>query len=143
MRVRVVHDREFASSAQELGALVDDPQRMWPHGLWPELRPDHIGFLRHELLVHEQGRSRRFRITGPDGFRGWHGWEVTGTGLRHVVEAECKGWSRFAWPLVIRPIHDALHEDVLDRAEIALGGSPRPREWSLWVRFLRWALRRR
>jgi hypothetical protein len=119
---------------------------MWPHGSWPELRPDGIGFLRHEPLAPEQGCSRRFRITGPDGFAGWHGWDVVSNGetvLRHVVEAECRGWSRLLWPLVIRPIHDALHEDVLDAAEAALGGVPRPRKWSRWVRFLRWALRRR
>jgi hypothetical protein len=119
---------------------------MWPHGNWPELRTDGIGFLRHEPLAHEQGRSRQFRITGPAGFVGWHGWEAVSNGevvLRHVVEAECRGWSRLAWPLVIRPIHDALHEDVLDGAEAALGGVPPPRSWSRWVRFLRWALRGR
>jgi len=119
---------------------------MWPHDRWPELRPDGIGFLRHEPLAHEPGQSRRFRVTGPRGFRGWHGWDVRTNGatvLRHVVEAYCRGWARFAWPLVIRPIHNALHEDILDNAEAAVGGSPRPRQWSRWVRFLRWALRRR
>jgi hypothetical protein len=116
---------------------------MWPHGVWPELRPDGIGFLRHEFLKHERGKSRRYRITGPAGFTGWHGWDVTASGIRHVVEAECRGWSRLAWPLVIRPIHDALHEDILDRAEASLGTSPPEREWSLWVRFLRFALGRR
>jgi hypothetical protein len=141
--VRDVHERELTASAEEVGKLVDDPKRMWPHGRWPELRPDGIGFLRHEPLEHDRGRARRYRITGPDGFTGWHGWEVTPAGLRHVVEAECRGWSRVAWPIVIRPIHDALHEDVLDRAEAALGGTPHPRHWSRWVRFLRWMLRRR
>jgi len=119
---------------------------MWPRGRWPELRPEGIGFLRHELLEHERGRSRRYRITGPDGFTGWHGWDVRANGatvLRHVVEAECRGLARLGWPLVIQPIHNALHEDVLDRAEAAVGGSPRGTEWSRWVRFLRWALGRR
>jgi hypothetical protein len=115
---------------------------MWPQGLWPELRPNGIGFLAHEPLRHVRGRVRQYRVTGPDGFTGWHGWEVEGNVLRHVVEAECCGWSRLAWPLVIRPIHDAMHEDILDRAEAAVGGSPRARTWSRWVRFLRWALQR-
>jgi hypothetical protein len=97
-------------------------------------------------MQHERGRSRLYRITGPDGFTGWHGWDVTTNGatiLRHVVEADCRGWSRLAWPLVIRPIHDALHEDVLDRAEEAIGGTRQAHEWSRWVRVLRWALRSR
>jgi hypothetical protein len=145
MKVRNVHERDLPASAAEAGALVDDPARMWPNG-WPPLSEEGLGFLRHEPMEYERGDHRLFRITGPNGFTGWHGWELKANGetvLRHVVEAECRGWARLGWPLVIRPIHDALHEDVLDRAEVALGGSPGPREWSLWVRFLRWALRRR
>jgi hypothetical protein len=138
-----VHERDLGASPEAVGALVDDPTRMWPHGRWPELRPDGVGFLRHEPLRHERGRLRHYRMTGPHGFTGWHGWEVDGSTLRHVVEADCSGWARIGWPLVIRPIHHALHEDVLDRAETAVGRPPRQREWSRWVRLLRWALRRR
>jgi hypothetical protein len=68
---------------------------------------------------------------------------VTASGLGHVVEAECRGLVRLAWPLVIRPIHDALHEDVLDRAEAVVAGTaPAARPWSRRVRFLRRLLRR-
>jgi hypothetical protein len=133
----------LAEPPEVVGALVDDPTRMWPHGRWPELRPDGMGFLRHEPLRHERGRLRHYRVTGPHGFAGWHGWEADGGVLRHVVEADCRGWMRVGWPLVVRPIHDALHEDVLDQAEVAVGRTPRPREWSRWVRLLRWILRRR
>jgi hypothetical protein len=116
---------------------------MWPRGRWPELRLEGIGFLQHEPLEHEPGTVRRYRITGPDGFTGWHGWELTPSGLRHVVEADCHGWSRIGWPLVIKPIHNALHEDVLDEAEATLGGVPRRCPWSRWVRLLRWIFRPR
>jgi hypothetical protein len=128
-----------------VGPLIDEPSRMWPRR-WPELRPEGIGFLSHEPLEYRPGERRHYRITGPAGFTGWHGWDVRADGqtvLRHVVEADCHGWVLIGWPLLIRPMHDALHEDVLDAAETALGGSPRPREWSRWVRFLRRVLRRR
>jgi hypothetical protein len=115
---------------------------MWPRDRWPPLTDDRVGFLQHEPLDHVPGRARRYRILGPDGFTGWHGWEVGGTMLRHVVEADCKSWSRLAWPLLIHPIHDALHEDVLDRAETALGGAPAQREWPKRVRLLRWVVKK-
>jgi hypothetical protein len=51
--------------------------------------------------------------------------------------------ARLGWPLVIRPIHDALHEDVLDTAEAVVGRTPPPHEWSRRVRFLRWLFRPR
>jgi hypothetical protein len=41
------------------------------------------------------------------------------------------------WPLIFRPLHEALIEDSLDDAERALGGEPPAREWSPWVRLLR------
>jgi hypothetical protein len=140
-----VHVRELPATPDVVGALVDEPARMWPRR-WPPLRDDRIGFLRHEPLEHVSGRRRRFRITGPKGFSGWHGWDVEpnsgGTLLRHEVDADCRGWVRLGWPLVIRPIHDALHEDVLDEAERVVGGRPTARPWPPRVRFLRWAIRK-
>jgi hypothetical protein len=109
-------------------------QRAWPAD-WPQLRDDHVGFLRHEPIERTPNRLH-FRITGPRGFSGWHGWDLEDGVVRHTVEADCQGWVRVAWPLVIRPIHNALHEDVLAEAT----GRPR-RGWSLWVRFLRRVLR--
>jgi hypothetical protein len=145
VKARNVHERELPAPADVVGELVDEPARMWPRR-WPPLRDDRIGFLRHEPLEHMPGRRLRFRITGPRGFSGWHGWDVESRGdrtvLRHEVEAECRGWVRVGWPLVIRPIHDALHEDVLDEAARAVGSQPLERRWPPRVRFLRWAIRK-
>ena len=45
---------------------------------------------------------------------------------------------RLLWPLGVRWIHDAVLEDLLDRAEAAVGAGPaRPARWSPWVRLLR------
>ena len=45
---------------------------------------------------------------------------------------------RVVWPLVIRWLHDAVVEDLFDRAEQALGTGPaQPGRWSPWVRLLR------
>ena len=40
----------------------------------------------------------------------------------------------------VRPLHDALIEDSLERAARAVGAVPRVRAWSIRVRALRWLL---
>jgi hypothetical protein len=146
VRVQVVHERVLDTSSAEAAALIDEPERMWPSDRWPRLTARGMGFLHHELAEHLSGERRVYRITGPRGFSGRHGWEVRssngGAVLRHTVEAECRGLMRLGWPLVVHPIHDALHEDVLDTAEAAVGGSPAPRAWSWRVRVLRRGLGR-
>jgi hypothetical protein len=42
-----------------------------------------------------------------------------------------------SWPLIYRPLHDALLEDSLARAQHSLGLSPEIRGWSFWTRLLR------
>ena len=44
------------------------------------------------------------------------------------------------WPLIIRPLHDALLEDALATAEASLGMIPKMQTWSPWVKLLRWVM---
>ena len=76
------------------------------------------------------------------GFQGQHYFELEGQGeqtlLRHVIDADCTPSAWLRWHLVVRPLHDALLEDALDKAEASLGSPPeKPARWSLWVRLLR------
>ena len=50
------------------------------------------------------------------------------------------GVARLSWPLIFRPLHDALMEDALTCAEIRLGIEPSISKWTWWVKCLRWAL---
>ena len=51
-----------------------------------------------------------------------------------------RGFARLSWTFVYRPLHDALIEDALSRAD-AFAGHPSPSlTWSRWVRILRLAL---
>jgi hypothetical protein len=86
------------------------------------------------------------QFNNPKGFLGHHRFEVeeiepNKVRLRHILEMRTVGLGRIIWPLVIRPLHDALLEDALDQAEAHLGGHPVKQEWSIWVKFLRWAMR--
>jgi hypothetical protein len=144
VKVHEEHRRELSASPSAAASLLDHPERMWPADRWPAFRPDGFGFLRHELVEHLPGERIVYKITGPRGLSGVHGWTLEVSDdtavLRHSVDAECRGLMQLGWPLVVQPIHAAVHEDVLDRADSVLGGMPAGHPWSRRVRMLRWAI---
>jgi hypothetical protein len=100
------------------------------------------GPIRYTVASYEPGRKVAFQFTVPRGFVGQHWFEVlpsgeTGTLLRHTIEMSIAGPALFSWPLVFRPLHDALVEDALTKAQVALGEQPTRVPWSAWVRLLR------
>lgn len=161
MRVLNVHQRELAASPEAVGRLIDrlgsEEDAIWPDPNWPPMRLDRPlqagaagghGPIRYVVEEYAPGRRVVFRFTAPRGFVGTHRFEVeptmAGSLLCHVLEMEATGAARLSWPLVFRPLHDALIEDALDRAQRARGREPaRAARWSLYVRFLRFLLRRR
>lgn len=161
MRVSNVHERRLDASAERVGALVDAlgsaHDRVWPTGEWPALRFDRPlqlgargghGPVRYSVEGYEPGRCVTFRFTAPAGFDGTHRFIVErdsgdSTRLRHILEMKARGPALISWPVVFRPLHDALLEDLMDRAELALGrAAGRPAEWSPYVKLLRALLRR-
>lgn len=159
MRVLNVHERELRAGEQEAGRLIDSlaspDDALWPRS-WPPMRFDRPlgvgadgghGPIRYVVATYEPGRSVTFRFTGPKGFDGWHGCEVApapdgAAVLRHTLEMTTRGPALLSWPLVFRPLHDALIEDALATAQASLGLTPEVRPWSPYVRFLRWAMTR-
>jgi hypothetical protein len=155
MRVRNVHRRTIGSPEQ-LGALLDglagDTDQLWPGDRWPRLRLDGPlgvgargghGPVRYRVELYEPSRRVRFRFERPRGFNGVHEFCVVAGGVQsaqlvHVLEARMVGAARLWWPLVFRPLHDALIEDALDNAERQVTGQlQRPARWSPYVRALR------
>lgn len=160
MRVENVHERLLPASPERAGALLErlasDDDPLWPRDRWPRMRLDRglavgsrggHGPIRYAVEAHETGRLVRFRFEGPRGFDGTHTLDVRPAGsgtpdgvwcvLRHAIEMRTRGSARLSWPLVFRPLHDALIEDALDNAERAVGAMPAPRAWSRRVRLLR------
>lgn len=155
MRVRSLHRRRLPAPPERVGALLDtlasDDDRLWPHERWPPMRFDRpLGagadgghaFVRYTVAGYEPGRSVEFRIHGPQGFSGRHGFHVhpdeDGAVLTHWIEAEARGRFIASWLLAVRPLHDALVEDALDKAERAVTGRlDAPARWSRWVHLLR------
>jgi hypothetical protein len=161
MKVVNVHERILDASADQVGRLIDglasDDDRLWPHDRWPAMRFDRPlgvgaagghGPIGYVVESYTPGSAVQFRFTAPQGFVGSHRFEVesvdaTRTKLRHVIEMQTAGRASLAWAIAIRPLHDACLEDLLDRAEAATGGTPASRNWSRWVRFVRWLMRSR
>jgi hypothetical protein len=161
MKVSNIHERVLHASAEKVGALIDglasahDP--LWPIDRWPPMQFDGPlgvgasgghGPIRYVVESYSPGRSVQFRFLAPKGFLGIHRFEIEpidgkATMLRHVIDMQASGRTWLVWALAIRPLHDALMEDALDRAEASIGRPSPQRTWSVWVRFLRWAMHRR
>jgi hypothetical protein len=160
MRISNTHERSLTAPPDAAGRLLDGlgdrPDPLWPTENWPPMRFDRPlgpgaagghGPIRYRVEQHDPGRRVRFRFTGPPGLTGTHEFTVeeapVGCRLRHTIAGAATGTMLLAWPLLYRPLHDALIEDALDKAERALTGAVhRPRSWSWRVRLLRRAARR-
>lgn len=154
MRVRNVHHRWVNAPPDRVGVLLDGlaspTDRVWPSSRWPPMRLDKAlqigamgghGPIQYHVEVYEPGSRVRFRLRAPRGFDGFHGFEIlpgaTGTTLRHILEMNARGPALVTWPVLFRPLHDALVEDCLDNVSREFGEVLPARHWSLWVRILR------
>ncbi|MCM2576924.1 SRPBCC family protein [Streptomyces meridianus] len=155
MAVLNIHERALPVPVAEAGALIDtlagDDDLLWPAGRWPAMRLDGPlevgargghGPVRYRVIAAVPSRWVRFSFTRPVGFHGFHEFAVFdatgGSTLRHTLAMRTRGLARLQWPLLYRPLHDALLEDCLDLAERRLAGrTSYPARWSPTVRMLR------
>lgn len=158
MQVLNVHEVELEAPLERVGALIDSlassQDGLWPRQTWPAMRFDRPldvgasgghGPIRYVVEAYDPGRSVKFRFTAPAGFDGFHQYTAHPSGargavLRHTVNMTGRGAAILSWPLVFRPLHDALIEDSFAAAAASLGLVPRLEAWSLWVRLLRWLI---
>jgi hypothetical protein len=161
MKVRNVHSRVLAASPQRVGSLVDSlssaEDALWPHRAWPRMTLDAPlgvgaagghGPIRYFVAAYSPGAWVRFRFTAPRGFEGTHRLECLpaaagATTLVHTLEMEAVGPALLTWPLIFRPLHDALIEDALTTAEASLGLPLHVQPWSRRVKLLRSLFARR
>ena len=155
-----IHERMIPANVDVVGRMIDTlgsaGDVIWPHEKWPALKLDRPlqagaagghGPIRYRVESYEPGRRVRFRFLSPKGFVGTHGFDVENAGegaskLRHVIEMRTLGMAALNWSLIIRPLHDALLEDALDKVEGAFRDVGPPRAWSRRVVFLRWVVRK-
>lgn len=159
--VHNVHERHLSTPVETVGSLIDTlasaSDQLWPHR-WPPLRLDRPlaigatgghGPIRYHVETYIPGQRVRFRFEAPAGFDGHHEYVAVRTSertavLRHTLVMQPSGSARLTWPLLFRPLHDALMEDSLCTGAAALGVDvPDPPRWSRRVRLLRAVARRR
>jgi uncharacterized protein DUF2867 len=151
-----IHERALPVPVDQVGPLLDrlggPADVLWPSPAWQPMvldRPVGVGAagghgpFRYRVTAHQPGRRVEFTLEPGHGVRGTHTFTAAPVGagrtvLSHVADAEITGTMRVLWPLAVRWLHDAVVEDLLDRAEAAVGTGPvRPARWSPWVRLLR------
>lgn len=153
-----IHERPLHAAPDQVGALIDTlaspKDALCPIYWWPRMQFDRPlsvgatgghGTIRYFVEEYYPGKSITFRFTAPPEFTGFHGYEIVEKAdqsvlLRHTLQITTHGRTRLSWPLMFRPLHDALIEDSLTMAQVSLGLSPQVQPWSLWVRFLRWIM---
>lgn len=159
--MRNLHRRRLAAPVDEMGGLLDrlagpdDP--LWPAPAWVPMRLERglavgsaggHGEVRYAVEEYDVGRRVRFRFAPGVGLDGWHELRVQAAGagacvLTHEIQARPVGLMVLLWPLAVRPLHDAVLEDLLDNAELVLAGRIATQaRWSPWVRLLRGAFER-
>ncbi|WP_367048425.1 SRPBCC family protein [Streptomyces sp. Je 1-332] len=156
MGIYNVHERLLAATESEVGALIDtlagSEDALWPREEWPPMEFDRPlaagavgghGPVRYTVATYVPSTWVRFTFSGPRGFHGFHEYAVLAvdeehTLLRHTLAMNARGPARLTWPPVWRPLHDALLEDSLDRAELACTGAvARSARRGRYVRLLR------
>jgi hypothetical protein len=154
MRVHNVHTRELAAPAERVGPLIDGvgsaADRLWPAERWPTTPfvlegPLAVGTrvrqgtIRQVIEAYEPGRRLEFRFSPGLGLDGTHRIELTPVGptrsrLTHTLACRVRKRLLPLYPILIRE-HDALVEDLFDRAELeATGRVERPARWPVSVR---------
>ncbi|MBI5816130.1 MAG: SRPBCC family protein [Nitrospinae bacterium] len=160
MNILNIHERTLNAPADKVGALIDSlaspNDSLWPVQSWPRMKFDRPlgvgavgghGPMGYYVENYTPGGSITFRFTRPNGFDGFHRFEILDAGggkvtLRHTIQMTAHGMATLLWRIVIRPLHDALLEDLLANAEMSLGIGSKPHPWSPWVKLLRWIMSR-
>jgi hypothetical protein len=160
MSVLNLHECILETQISKAGELIDrlasENDVLWPVKKWSPMKFDKPlcvgasgghGSIGYEVEEYQPGRYIKFRFTRPKGYNGYHWFEIGEVDegkvrLRHVIEMEVSGVARFTWPLMIRPLHDALLEDAFDCARTFTGNPPVNPRWPMKVRIIRWLIQR-
>jgi hypothetical protein len=155
LKIHNVHQRRLEpnpKNGQLLNQLASSQDILWAHERWMPMhfdRPLQVGArgghgsIGYDIVEYIPEKRIRFRFTAPKGFEGWHELSLENNIMRHEIKMVAHAKAIAIW-FFIRPIHDTIVEESLDKAQSwASGQTLKPRAWTLWVRVLRWVMAQR
>jgi len=155
MKILNIHKREFNQSKEKLGKLLhslsNKDDEIWPYENWPSMKfKDGLkkgskgghGQIRYTIEKYIQNEFIQFKFTSPKGFNGVHNFKINElenekTELKHTIEMSIVGTDILNWIFIIKPLHNALLRDALDKVENQFKSNNSKTEWSFWVKTLR------
>jgi hypothetical protein len=153
MKISNVHERTIAAPSALVGALLDTlasvDDKIWPHENWPGVKfnlPLQVGATGghgtgpYTVSSYTLGRHLRFEFGG--GRQGYHEFTLQEVDdmtclLRHALKARLTFNSVWRWYFLIRPLHNALIEDLFDKVESQVAKVEHRQVWSAHVQKLR------
>jgi hypothetical protein len=148
-----VHERMIAAPAAFVGALLDTlasaDDKPWPQENWPGVKfnlPLQVGATGgrgtgpYTMSSYTPGRHLRSEFGG--GRQGYHEFTLQEVDdmtclLRHALKTRPAFNSAWRCFFLIRPLHNALIEDLFDKVESQVAKVEHPQVWSSRVRKLR------
>jgi hypothetical protein len=156
MRILSTHSRDLDAAPAAVGALIEslgsDRDELWPSERWPGI-PIHFdrplavgargghGLIRYSVEEYEPDWLVVMRFDLGQALEGIHRIDVEWLGsersrLVHTLDVRVEGSTLLVSP-VLRRMHDALIEDLPDRAEAATSGTaPAAAPLPAWMRAL-------
>jgi hypothetical protein len=108
------------------------------------------GPIGYTIEKYNPGEIIEFKFMKPSGFHGIHRFELISTDgsgnaesgqgkceITHIIDMKTTGSGILLWIFFIRPLHNALLEDALDKIENHFLTAKKKSHWNPWVRFLR------
>ncbi len=155
MNIKNIHTRTIKASQNKLIKLLQtlssDNDCIWPKEKWPAMRFENglkigskggHGPIRYWIENYTPEEGIQFRFSKPTGFQGFHKLEIQkltqeSTVITHTIAMQTAGKSTWLWLFIIRPLHNALMVDLLNKVENQFSDTQKSTNWNLWVKFLR------
>jgi hypothetical protein len=160
MKVINIHKRVINQPKNEIAklfrTLASQNDMMLATDKWPRMKLDKglqvgskggHGQIRYHVTDYQQDNSITFQFD-LTGFNGFHRFDLTEletnkTELLHTIDMRTTGFATLKWAFAIRWLHDAYIEDAFDKVENHFTTDKKSSNWTLWVRILRKAFRRK